>query len=146
MKTSVIEVHDMLAVLTVAEVEKRIRKVPGVASATVNYAAGNATVRYDETLLKIADIKVLVHQRAQKSEGESPSEDVSEHKPAHKHAVEPTPEGASASASPPGPAAPKAATVQSPAIAASTAPASEGQAGKPKPGAPPSPAAAKPSA
>ena len=117
--------------------------MPGVASATVNYAAKSATVRYDETLLEIADIKVLVHQRAQKSEGESPSEDVSEHKPAHKPAVGPTPEGASASASPPEPAVPKAATIESPAMAASTAPASEGQAGKPKPGAPPSPAAAK---
>ena len=59
MKTSVIEVHDMLSVLTVDEVEKRIGEVPGVASATVNYAAGNATVRYDETLLEVADIKVL---------------------------------------------------------------------------------------
>jgi len=29
MKTSVIEVHDMLSVLTVDEVEKRIGKVPG---------------------------------------------------------------------------------------------------------------------
>ena len=105
-----------------------------------------AALRYDETLLEIADIKVLVHQRAQKSEGESPSEDVSEHKPAHKHAGEPTPEGASASASSPEPAVPEAATVESPAMAASTAPASEGQAGKPNSGAPPSPAAAKPSA
>jgi len=30
MKTSVIEVHDMLSVLTVDEVEERIVKVPGV--------------------------------------------------------------------------------------------------------------------
>ncbi len=45
MKTSVIEVRDMLSVLTVDEVEKRIGEVPGVESATVNYAAGNATVR-----------------------------------------------------------------------------------------------------
>ena len=29
MKTSVIEAHDMLSVLTVDEVEKRIGKVPG---------------------------------------------------------------------------------------------------------------------
>jgi Cu2+-exporting ATPase len=64
MKMSVIEMRDMLSVLTVDEVEKRIDEVPGVESATVNYAAGNATVRYDETLLGIADIKVLVHQCA----------------------------------------------------------------------------------
>ncbi len=67
MKTSVIEVRDMLSVLTVDEVEKRIGEVPGVESATVNYAAGNATVRYDETRLNVADIKVLVHQSGQQS-------------------------------------------------------------------------------
>ena len=32
MKTSVIEVHDMLSVLSVDEVEKRIGEVPGVES------------------------------------------------------------------------------------------------------------------
>ena len=53
MKTSIIET-DMLSVLTVDEVEKRFGDVPGVASATVNYAAKNVTVRYDETLLAVA--------------------------------------------------------------------------------------------
>ena len=51
MKTSVMEVRDMLSVLSVPGVEKRIGEVPGVESVTVNYAAGNATVRYDETRL-----------------------------------------------------------------------------------------------
>ncbi len=63
MKTSVMEVHDMLSVLSVDEVEQRIGEVPGVESATVNYAAGSATVRYDETRLEIADIKSAVRQR-----------------------------------------------------------------------------------
>ena len=63
MKTSVIEVHDMLSVLSVDVVEKRIGEVPGVESVTVNYAAGNATVRFDETRLEIADIKSAVRQR-----------------------------------------------------------------------------------
>ena len=63
MKTSVIEVHDMLSVLSLDEVEKRIGEVPGVESATVNYAAGSATVRYDETRLHVADIKSGVRQR-----------------------------------------------------------------------------------
>jgi copper chaperone CopZ len=62
MKTSVIGVHDMLSVWSVDEVEKRIGKVPGVESVTVNYAAGSATVRYDETRLEIADIKSAVRQ------------------------------------------------------------------------------------
>ena len=63
MKTSVIEVHDMLSVLSVDEVEKRIGDVPGVESVTVNYAAGSATARYDETRLEIGDIKSAVRQR-----------------------------------------------------------------------------------
>jgi copper chaperone CopZ len=67
MKTSVIEVHDMLSVLSVDEVEKRIGEVPGVASATVNFAAGNITVRYDETRLEVADIKSAVRQRGYES-------------------------------------------------------------------------------
>ena len=64
MKTSVIEVHDMLSVLSVDEVEERISAVPGVESVTVNFAAGNATVRYDETRLEVGDIKSAVRQRA----------------------------------------------------------------------------------
>jgi copper chaperone CopZ len=67
MKTSVIEVRDMLSVLSVDEVEKRIGEVPGVESVTVNYAAGSATVRYDETRLEIADIKSAVRQRGYES-------------------------------------------------------------------------------
>lgn len=63
MKTSVIEVHDMLSVLSVDEVEGRIGAVPGVESATVNFAAGSATVRYDETRLEVSDIKSAVRQR-----------------------------------------------------------------------------------
>ena len=63
MKTSVIEVHDMLSVWGVDEVEKRIGEVPNVDSVTVNYAAGNATVRYDETRLDIADIRSAVRRR-----------------------------------------------------------------------------------
>ena len=63
MKTSVIEVHDMLSVLSVDEVEKRIGEVPGVESVTVNFATGGATVRYDETRLEIDDVKSSVRQR-----------------------------------------------------------------------------------
>ena len=63
MKTSVMEVHDMLSVLSVDEVEKRIGEVPGVESVTVNYAAGTATARYDETRLDVAAIKSAVRHR-----------------------------------------------------------------------------------
>ena len=67
MKTSVIEVRDMLSVLSVDGVEKRIGEVPGVESVTVNFAAGSATVRYDETRLVVADIKSTVRQRGYES-------------------------------------------------------------------------------
>ena len=68
MKTSVIEVHAMLSVFSVDDVEKRIGEVPGVESVTVNYAAGSATVRYDETRLEVGDIKSAVRQRGYESD------------------------------------------------------------------------------
>jgi Cu2+-exporting ATPase len=72
MKTSVIHIRDMLSVLSVDGVEKRIGQVGGVQSVTVNYAAGNATVRYDETRLEIADIKADVRQNGY-DEGDAPA-------------------------------------------------------------------------
>ena len=77
MKTSVMEVHDMLSVLSIDGVEKRIGEVPGVESVTVNFAAGNATVRYDETRLDIADIRSDVRQSGYK-DGESAATSASE--------------------------------------------------------------------
>nr|MDP2192004.1 cation-translocating P-type ATPase [Rhodoferax sp.] len=129
MKTSVIKVRGMLSVLSVDEVEKRIRNVPGVASATVNYAARNATVRYDETRLEVADIKVIVHQRGRQSADESLPKHVSKHKPAQKQAVAPTPEAAPASAS----------TPVVPAVPAPAAPAVDDHTGHTAAGAPPPP-------
>ena len=136
MKTSVIEVDDLLSVLTVDEVEKRLEDVAGVESATVNYAAKNATVRYDETLLEVAEIKVLVHQRGQRPQDESHAkdgkEDTPEHKPEHKPEEKPGEKPA-----------PKAvpATVSPNADAATSAtapkPAGDGQKDKGNPIAPP---------
>jgi len=68
MKTSIINVHDMLSVWSVEEVEKHISGVPGVESVTLNFASGNATVRYDETRLDIADIKSVVRQKSYESD------------------------------------------------------------------------------
>ena len=70
MKTSVIEVRDMLSVLSVLGVEERIGEVPGVESVTVNFSAGSATVRYDETRLDVADIKSGVRQGAYQADVE----------------------------------------------------------------------------
>ena len=91
MKTSVIEVRDMLSVLSVPGLEKRIGEVPGVESVTVNYAAGNATVRYDETRLAAADIRSAVRQSEYQSTGESQPKHGGEHTPALKRADVPTP-------------------------------------------------------
>lgn len=68
MKTSVIEVRDMLSVLSVSGVEERIGEVPGVESVTVNYSAGSATVRYDETRLDVSDIKSDVRRHASEAD------------------------------------------------------------------------------
>ena len=143
MKTSVIEVHDMLSVLSVDGVEQRIGKVPGVESVTVNYAAGSATVRYDETRLEIADIKSAVHQSEYQSAGESEPKHESEQSPARKRAAVSTPDAAPASASTPAAAAPKAAPVAP--VTPPAAPAIDGPQDKAAPGAPPStPVAATP--
>ena len=128
MKTSVIEVNDLLSVLTVEEVEKRLEDVAGVESATVNYAAKNATVRFDETLLEVSDIKVLAHQRGQhpgESHAEDGKEDKPEHKPEHKPeekpAVKPTPGAAPPFASPKADAL-TSATAPKPVASAGSAP------------------------
>ena len=167
MKTSVIEVHAMLSVWSVDEVEKRIGKVPGVESVTVNYAAGSATVRYDETRLEIADIKSAVRQSAYESAAPAatlagdgheshtaagappatPAPAVPKTDPVSPAvgAVDPTPatptvDGQTAPvAQPPTPvsAAPKASTVAPDTAAAPAAPAGKGHEGHAAPGAQP---------
>jgi Cu2+-exporting ATPase len=56
MKPRAIEVHDGLSDFSVEEVEQGIGEVRGVDCLTVNYAAGSATVRFDETRLHVSDI------------------------------------------------------------------------------------------
>jgi Cu2+-exporting ATPase len=134
MKTSVIEVRDMLSVLSVLGVEKRVGEVPGVESVTVNYAAGSATVRYDETRLHIADIKSNVRQSGYESAA-----------PAAASASDAQQDKAAPGAQPSTPiaAAPKPASVPPAAAPASTASAVDGQRDKAAPVAQPSmPAAA----
>ena len=138
MKTSVIEVHDMLAVLTVDEVEERIGSVAGVDSVTVNYAAANATVRYDETRLEVGDIRVLMHQRGPRPAGEALPVDGNEHEPARKPDAVPTPKVAPASASKPEAAMPKPSTGAAAAVLPVAAPAAAGQQDKRAPIAQPS--------
>ena len=118
----------MLSVLTAPQVEKRMGEVPGVASVTVNDAAGNATVRYDEARVDIAAIKAAVHRPGPPSASQSPPRHAKEHPPA----ASPVAAAAPKSATQPAPAAPAPASVP----AAPTAPAPGGHAGHAKPGAP----------
>ena len=131
MKTSVIEVRDMLSVLSVLAVEKKIGEVPGVESVTVNYAAGNATVRYDETRLNIADIKSDVRQSGY--EAAAPVDDSAG--AGHKgHTVPAAPSATPVAAAPepspaaaPTSAAPKSAPKAAAGAPAAAAPTGDGQ-------------------
>ena len=92
MKTSVIEVHDMLSVLSVLGVEKRIGNVLGVESVTVNYDTKTATVRYDETKLTIPDIRSAVRQSELLAEEKMDATKGDQIHSGHKHEDEPAPE------------------------------------------------------
>ena len=130
MKTSIIDVHAMLSVLSVDDVERRIGEVPGVESATVNFAAGSATVRYDETRLEIADIKSAVRQRGYESASPAAASADDGHEG---HPAPGTPPAT------PAPAAPKPAPVAP--DTAPAAPAGQGHEGHAAPDAPPAEAA-----
>ena len=137
MKTSVIDVRDMLSVLSVQGVEERIGEVPGVESVTVNHAAATATVRYDETRLHVGDIKSDVRQRGFAAASESPPKIGPESEPAGQAPLAPSqppvlpPQKGAADAAPTQPEKDTA-----PSTPAATPPKDAG------PGAPPEPTAA----
>ena len=132
MKTSVMEVRDMLSVLSVSGLEERIGKVAGVESATVNFAAGTATVRYDETRLNIADIRSDVRQSGYETDSAPGASPGKGHEGPGGHSVagappanaEPKDKAApdAAPASPPKPAQPTSADTPTP-VAPKSAPA-----------------------
>ena len=126
MKTSVIEVRDMLSVLSVDGVEKRIGEVPGVESVTVNFAAKSATVRYDETRLEVADIKSDVRQRGHQPATEPPPEQAGNDRPGSVGAGEPAAQAPPKTPSPPAAevqkADPVAAPEASPSVSAEVPP------------------------
>ncbi len=122
MKTSVINVQDMLSVLSVTGIEERIGEVPGVESVTVDFAAGKATVRFDETRLDLADIKADVRQRGYDADAKSDAPKPDAHKG---HAAPAVTKGDAAD-----PAAPKTPT-SDPAAAEGDAKPPEAPADKP---------------
>ncbi|MEO5670067.1 MAG: heavy-metal-associated domain-containing protein [Ramlibacter sp.] len=110
--------------------------MPGVESVTVNFAAGNATVRFDETRIESADIKSAVRQRG--IEPAAPADGP----PGAAH------EGHAAAGAPPAGGAPPAAAALASPPATPTAPAGTGSApnGKPASSTTPDSAPAEPPA
>lgn len=139
MKTSTIEARDMLSVLSVQGVEKRIGEVPGVESVTVNYAAGNATVRYDETRLDIADIRAGVRQGGYEADNSSTTALAHD-----REEGDPTPEARPSTSAP---ATPTGSPIPSLGAPASTSASTQPDGAQPNPGAdggtPPSAAGGK---
>ena len=62
MKTSIIEVGGLLSVLSARGVEKQLARLTGVERVDVNYAAGSATVVYDESRLDLKTVKARVRE------------------------------------------------------------------------------------
>ncbi|WP_454906590.1 heavy metal translocating P-type ATPase [Variovorax gossypii] len=60
MKTITIEVGELVSTLSAAGVERQLSTLPGVHHADVNYVAGSATVRYDESLATLEIIQQRV--------------------------------------------------------------------------------------
>jgi len=57
MKTSTVEVGELVSSLSATGVQRQISALPGVHHVDVNYVAGSATVHYDETKTSLEDIR-----------------------------------------------------------------------------------------
>src|SRR6266508_699079 len=101
MKTSVIEVSGLVSALSARGVEKQVGRLPGVEHIEVNYAAGSATVAYDETRLDLQTLKARLRDCGYHCRGELT--------PRHVCAPEDPPAVATATAHVSGHAAPEAA-------------------------------------
>ena len=60
MKTSTIEVGELVSTLSAAGVHRKLSTLPGVQHADVNYVAGSATVHYDEAKITLDAIRQRV--------------------------------------------------------------------------------------
>ncbi|MFP5446016.1 MAG: heavy-metal-associated domain-containing protein, partial [Betaproteobacteria bacterium] len=60
MKTSTVEVAEMVSSLSAAGVGRQLEALPGVHHADVNYVAGSATLHYDESKVTLAAIQQSV--------------------------------------------------------------------------------------
>ena len=60
MKTSTVEVGELVSSLSATGVQRQLEALPGVHHADVNYVAGSATVHYDEHSVTLQDIRERV--------------------------------------------------------------------------------------
>ena len=60
MKTSTIEIGELISTLSAAGVQRQLSTLPGVHHADVNYVAGSASVHYDEAQVSLAAIRQRV--------------------------------------------------------------------------------------
>ncbi|MBY0243604.1 MAG: copper-translocating P-type ATPase [Burkholderiaceae bacterium] len=70
MQTSTVEIGDLLSPLGAEGVKKQLLKIPGVHHVAANYAAGSATVHYDETQTTLAKIRSVINQCGYHCRGE----------------------------------------------------------------------------
>ncbi len=70
MKTTVIDVRDLLSPLSARGVEKQLVRMPGVKQVDVNSVSGSATVVYDETVTDLNAIKARVRECGHHCNGE----------------------------------------------------------------------------
>ena len=60
MKTSTVEVGELVSTLSATGVHRQLSTLPGVHHADVNYVAGSATVHYDEAMVTLDAIRQRV--------------------------------------------------------------------------------------
>ena len=60
MRRAILEVGGMLSVLDFLGVEKRLKRMPGVHSASVNIATNTAVVEYDQTVTNVERLRANI--------------------------------------------------------------------------------------
>lgn len=70
MKTSIVEVADLLSPLSAHGVEKQLMRLPGVKQVEVNPVSGSATVVYDEPRIDLPAIKARIEEGGHHCGGE----------------------------------------------------------------------------
>ena len=131
MKTSTVEVGELVSTLSAAGVERQLRALPGIEHVAVNYVAGSATVHYDESQISLEAIRQRILNCGYHCGGELVPAHVC--KPAHHKTTGDIQDTHIGHAAPAGHTVPGAATGQdagsNPVAAVAAKPVNDGQAG-----------------